>query len=92
MGTQKALTGPRTPNGVSILGSFRAHQVPLPGAKTDDSQLKMLNEWLKLYNVTLVFLDPCYFCDGGHVCCDVIDRGYVVPFSIWPSPLDGTGI
>ena len=40
----------------------------------------------------LVFLVSCYICDGGHVCCDVIDRGYVVPFSIWPSPLDGTGI
>ena len=22
----------------------------------------------------LVFLDPCYFCDGALVCCDVIDR------------------
>ena len=54
MRTPNGLTVPRTLNGVPILGSFRAHQVPLPGAKTDDSQLKMLNEWLKSCNVTLL--------------------------------------
>ena len=51
MRTPNGLTVPRTLNGVPILGLFRAHQVPLPGAKTDDNQLKMLNEWLKSYNV-----------------------------------------
>src|SRR5258708_7737657 len=49
--TPKGLTGPRSLNGLPILGSFRAHQVPLPGAKTDDDQLKMLDEWLKSYDV-----------------------------------------
>src|SRR5260370_37617290 len=49
--TPKGLTGPRSLNGLPILGSFRAHQVPLPSAKTDHDQLKMLDEWLKTYDV-----------------------------------------
>ena len=32
-----------------IEGSFHSHQVPLPAAGTDDTQLKLLNEWLSSY-------------------------------------------
>ncbi|KAF8331506.1 phosphoketolase [Cantharellus anzutake] len=50
--TPKGYTGPRSVDGLPVLGSFRAHQVPLPAAKTDDKQLASLGEWLKSYDVT----------------------------------------
>ncbi|KAJ6262541.1 hypothetical protein Dda_3352 [Drechslerella dactyloides] len=34
-----------------IEGSFHSHQVPLPAAKKDEDQLKLLEGWLKSYNV-----------------------------------------
>jgi xylulose-5-phosphate/fructose-6-phosphate phosphoketolase len=37
-------------NGEIIEGSFHAHQVPLPAAKTDDQQLGLLNDWLSSYH------------------------------------------
>ena len=38
-----------------IEGSFHAHQVPLPAAATDDTQLKLLNEWLSSYKPQELF-------------------------------------
>lgn len=38
-------------DGNFIEGSFRSHQVPLPTAKTDESQLEELKEWLSHYHV-----------------------------------------
>lgn len=50
MKTPKGYTGPREVDGVKIEGNCAAHQVPLPNAKTDKEQLKMLETWLKSYN------------------------------------------
>ena len=50
MKTPKGYTGPREVDGVKIEGNCAAHQVPLPNAKTDKEQLKMLEAWLKSYN------------------------------------------
>ena len=41
--------GPKTFHGEYIEGSFRAHQVPLPGAKSDPEQLNALQSWLESY-------------------------------------------
>ena len=49
MKTPKGYTGPRMVDGVKIEGNCAAHQVPLPNAKTDKEQLKMLEDWLKSY-------------------------------------------
>lgn len=49
MKTPKGYTGPREVDGVKIEGNCAAHQVPLPNAKTDKEQLKMLENWLKSY-------------------------------------------
>ncbi|KAF3927963.1 hypothetical protein ABW20_dc0109159 [Dactylellina cionopaga] len=35
-----------------IEGSFHSHQVPLPAAKKDETQLKLLEEWLNSYNIS----------------------------------------
>ncbi|KAF3919992.1 hypothetical protein ABW20_dc0108443 [Dactylellina cionopaga] len=35
-----------------IEGSFHSHQVPLPAAKKDEQQLKLLEEWLSSYDIS----------------------------------------
>ncbi|QRV77613.1 hypothetical protein RhiJN_05628 [Ceratobasidium sp. AG-Ba] len=52
MRTPKGMTGPRSFKGTPIEGSFQSHQVPLPAAMSDDSQLKMLSEWLSSYGIS----------------------------------------
>ncbi|CCM00082.1 uncharacterized protein FIBRA_02109 [Fibroporia radiculosa] len=47
--TPKGWSGPKMLHGEFIEGSFRAHQVPLPAAKTDPEQLRMLQDWLLSY-------------------------------------------
>ena len=37
-------------DGIKVEGNYAAHQVPLPNAKTDENQLKMLEKWLQSYN------------------------------------------
>ena len=50
MKTPKGYTGPKEVDGLKIEGNCAAHQVPLPKAKTDERQLRMLEDWLKSYN------------------------------------------
>lgn len=40
---------------MTMVGSFHAHQVPLPRAKTDNKQLAQLEEWLSSYGVHELF-------------------------------------
>ncbi len=48
--TPKGWSGPKKVDGEFIEGSFHAHQVPLPKAKSDEGQLRDLQEWLKSYS------------------------------------------
>jgi xylulose-5-phosphate/fructose-6-phosphate phosphoketolase len=50
MKTPKGYTGPAELNGIKLAGNCASHQVPLPDAKTDRTQLGMLEDWLKSYN------------------------------------------
>ncbi len=50
MKTEKGASGPSAVNDQKVAGNYLAHQIPLPNAKTDESQLKLLEEWLKSYN------------------------------------------
>lgn len=50
MRTAKGETGPKELHGEKIAGNYLSHQVPLPNAKTDDVELKMLERWLESYN------------------------------------------
>ena len=49
MKTPKGYSGPQELDGLKLEGNCASHQVPLPKAKTDRKQLKMLQEWLESY-------------------------------------------
>ena len=50
MKSPKGFTGPKELDGKKLEGNCASHQVPLPLAKTDRTQLQMLQEWLESYN------------------------------------------
>ena len=62
--TPKGWSGPKKVHGVIMEGSFKAHQIPLPAAKTESDELKQLQEWLQSYKPEELFKD-----DG-----DIIDE------------------
>ena len=53
--TPKGWTGPKEYDGKKIEGSFRAHQVPIPITRNDPSNLKLIEKWLKSYDVDKFF-------------------------------------
>ncbi len=53
--TPKGWTGPKVVDGKPVEGTFRAHQVPLPGVKDNPEHLKMLEQWLKSYRPEELF-------------------------------------
>ncbi|MHB1669834.1 phosphoketolase family protein [Thiomonas sp.] len=53
--TPKGWTGPREVDGLPMEGSFRAHQVPLPRARSDGTQLAQLEAWLRSYRPDELF-------------------------------------
>ena len=55
MRTPKGWGGPKKVKGEFIEGSFRAHQVPLMAAKSDTSELRQLQDWLKNYKPEELF-------------------------------------
>ena len=55
MKTDKGLTGPEEVGGMKVRGNFKAHQIPLLNAKTDEKELKILESWLKSYRFDELF-------------------------------------
>ncbi|MBR0460763.1 hypothetical protein IJI91_02120 [Candidatus Saccharibacteria bacterium] len=55
--TKKGDTGPTKLNNQRIADNYLAHQIPLPNAKTDDTELHYLEAWLKSYHFDELF-DP----------------------------------
>ncbi|KAH9856640.1 phosphoketolase [Lenzites betulinus] len=55
MRTPKGWSGPKELDGEFIEGSFKAHQVPLTGAKNDDNERKILLDWLRSYKPNELF-------------------------------------
>jgi xylulose-5-phosphate/fructose-6-phosphate phosphoketolase len=53
----KGWTGPDVVDGVQMLGTFRAHQVPLSGVKEHPEHLAMLEAWLRSYRPEELFDD-----------------------------------
>lgn len=53
--TEKGAGGPKFLDDKKIAGNFLAHQIPLPLAKSDEKQLKMLEDWLKSYKFNELF-------------------------------------
>ncbi|MFI1466607.1 phosphoketolase [Streptomyces wuyuanensis] len=47
--TPKGWTGPAEVDGHPVEGTWRAHQVPLPGVRDDPRHLRQLEKWLRSY-------------------------------------------
>ncbi|MET0694667.1 MAG: phosphoketolase family protein [Propionibacteriaceae bacterium] len=55
MRTPKGWTCPPVVDGQQVEGTFRAHQVPLPAARTDGAHRAVLEQWLKSYRPEELF-------------------------------------
>ena len=53
--TPKGWTGPKEVDGIKIEGTFRAHQVPLSGVRTNPAHLAILESWMKSYEPEKLF-------------------------------------
>ncbi|KIW68513.1 hypothetical protein PV04_04453 [Phialophora macrospora] len=53
--TPKGWSGPKEVHGTIVEGYYKAHQVPLPQAKTDAEELKQLQQWLESYKPKELF-------------------------------------
>jgi xylulose-5-phosphate/fructose-6-phosphate phosphoketolase len=53
--TPKGWTCPPVVDGQQVEGTFRAHQVPLPGAHDDDRHRETLEQWLRSYRPEELF-------------------------------------
>jgi xylulose-5-phosphate/fructose-6-phosphate phosphoketolase len=53
--TPKGWTGPAVVDGKPVEGTFRSHQVPLSGVKTDPDHLRQLDAWLRSYQPERLF-------------------------------------
>ena len=53
--TPKGWTCPKTIDGKKAEGSFRSHQVPIAGARTDDAHRRILEEWMRSYRPEELF-------------------------------------
>ena len=53
--TPKGWTGPKEVDGKQVEGTFRAHQVPLSGTRTDAGHRAQLEEWMRSYRPEELF-------------------------------------
>lgn len=53
--TEKGLSGPLIVGDTKVRGNFKAHQIPLPKAKSDPAELELLSSWLHSYHFEELF-------------------------------------
>jgi xylulose-5-phosphate/fructose-6-phosphate phosphoketolase len=53
--TPKGWTGPKTVDGVPVEGTWRAHQVPLDGVRSNPAHLAQLEAWMRSYRPQELF-------------------------------------
>jgi len=53
--TPKGWTGPKTVDGEPVEGTFRAHQVPIPEARTNAEHRALLESWMQSYRPEELF-------------------------------------
>ncbi|MBH1937528.1 phosphoketolase family protein [Streptomyces sp. AV19] len=53
--TPKGWTGPHEVDGLPVEGTWRAHQVPLAGVRTNPEHLRQLEQWLRSYRPEELF-------------------------------------
>ncbi|HEY8294300.1 MAG TPA: phosphoketolase family protein, partial [Micrococcaceae bacterium] len=59
--TPKGWTGPESVDGVRVEGTFRAHQLPLPGVRENPDHLAQLEAWMRSYRPEDLFDDAGRF-------------------------------
>ncbi|OBB76469.1 phosphoketolase [Mycobacterium sp. 852014-52144_SCH5372336] len=64
--TPKGWTCPPVVDGQQVEGTFRAHQVPLPAARSDTEHRQVLEQWLRSYRPKELF------DDGGRPIADLL--------------------
>jgi xylulose-5-phosphate/fructose-6-phosphate phosphoketolase len=55
MRSPKGMSGVKEMDGEPIEGSYRSHQVPIPDPKTNPEHLRLLEGWLRSYNIEELF-------------------------------------
>jgi xylulose-5-phosphate/fructose-6-phosphate phosphoketolase len=55
--TPKGWTGPKEVDGVAMEGTWRSHQVPLAGVRSDPEHLALLEAWMRSYRPAELFDD-----------------------------------
>ncbi|EGY22224.1 xylulose-5-phosphate phosphoketolase [Verticillium dahliae VdLs.17] len=70
MRTPKGWSGPKKVDGKIVEGSFNSHQVPLKKAKTDESHLRNLKEWLSHYKINDLLTDG----KPNHTILDILPK------------------
>ncbi|MEO7126268.1 MAG: phosphoketolase family protein [Nakamurella sp.] len=55
--TPKGWTGPKEVDGLPVEGTFRAHQVPVSGTRTNKEHRALLEAWLRSYRPEELFTD-----------------------------------
>ena len=53
--TPKGWTGPKVVDGLPVEGTWRAHQVPIAGARDNPEHLAQLESWLRSYRAEELF-------------------------------------
>ncbi len=53
--TPKGWTGPKEVDGKPVEGTWRAHQVPVDDVRNNPAHLKILEQWMRSYNVEELF-------------------------------------
>jgi xylulose-5-phosphate/fructose-6-phosphate phosphoketolase len=53
--TPKGWTGPKVVDGLTIEGTFRSHQVPVSGVRTEPEHLAILEQWMRSYRPEELF-------------------------------------
>jgi xylulose-5-phosphate/fructose-6-phosphate phosphoketolase len=53
--TPKGWTGPKVVDGLSIEGTFRAHQVPIANVRSSPEHLALLEQWMRSYHPEELF-------------------------------------
>ncbi len=72
--TPKGWTGPRIFNGLEMEGSFRSHQVPIPISREHPENLKLLEKWLKSYDISQFFDEKGKLIKELKVLCPPISK------------------
>ena len=58
----KGWTGPKTVDGKRVEGFWRAHQVPVGNARTDEGHRKVLEDWMRSYRPDTLFDETGRLC------------------------------